>query len=265
MPRNARQIFSTLFPQTSIFSTSNSDSPCNLLQNEMSIASVRNFLRKIKRNYAFKVILTDFRDHQGNELEKIQNRLAIFNYFSVKACLGHPLWSRPRIRILHFLRRVRNQSMSSEFLQQHEFLRGCTSRKLALAHTAPGLRWLKWGDHHSMGSAIISFYAKRCVLNTVIFAGFWAMGPAWLGPQWSIIFLSVRVFFALFGKCAYTCFFWSFLNSHKIKKGQAGTPFFGISAQFPIQIIGFHAIPLDPVQNWKFCIRCWWLHVPTAP
>ena len=35
------------------FSTSNSDSPRNLLQNELSLTSVREFLRKIERNYVF--------------------------------------------------------------------------------------------------------------------------------------------------------------------------------------------------------------------
>ena len=40
-------------PKIDFFSTSNSDSPRNLLHSEFGLASVRDFLRKIKPNYVF--------------------------------------------------------------------------------------------------------------------------------------------------------------------------------------------------------------------
>ena len=47
-------IFFLLTPKNiDFFSTSNSDSPRNSLQNELSLTSVHEFLRKIERNYVF--------------------------------------------------------------------------------------------------------------------------------------------------------------------------------------------------------------------
>ena len=51
------QIFAYVSPQIDFLSTSNSDSPRNSLHNELSLASVRDFLHKIKPNYIFASIV----------------------------------------------------------------------------------------------------------------------------------------------------------------------------------------------------------------